>query len=111
MAKKFNRGMALVVVMLIMALFSAGICVAKPTVPSLISPRDGAYLPQPSEPWTFDWADSLDLERGIIEYKLYVIHKDAEIPVIDDYVKDSHYSKTLGGYITDEDLKGWTWKV
>jgi PKD repeat protein len=111
MDKKLSGRLALVYVVLLMGLFSVSVCTAQPTVPSLISPRDGATLPQPSELWTFDWTDSLDLESGIRQYELYVIHKDAEIPVIDDYVKDSHYSKTLGGYITDENLKGWTWKV
>ena len=110
--KKISRGIALVIVVLILGLFSAGICTAKPTVPLLISPNNGAILPQPSEePWTFDWTDSLDPDWDIIQYRLYVIHEHAQIPLIDDYVKDSYYSKTLGGYITDENLRGWTWKV
>jgi len=111
--KKFSRGIALVFVVLIMGLFSAGICAAQePTVPLLISPNNGATLPQPSgEPWTFDWTDPSDPGWDIIQYRLYVIHEHAQIPLIDVYVKDSYYSKTLGGYISDENLKGWTWKV
>jgi len=110
--KKFSKGIALVAVVLILGLFSAGICAAEPTVPLLISPNNGATLPQPSEePWTFDWTDSSDPDWDIIQYRLYVIHEHAQIPLIDDYVTNSYYSKTLGGYITDENLKGWTWKV
>ncbi len=111
MDKKLSRRIALVFVLLLMGLFSVSVCTAQPTVPSLISPHDGATLPQPGDPWTFDWTDSIDLKNGIRQYELYVVHKGAKNPVIDDYVKDSHYSKTLGGYITDENLKGWTWKV
>ena len=66
MDKKLSRRIVLVFVVLLMGLFSVSVCTAQPTVPSLISPRDGATLPQPSEePWTFDWTDSLDLESGI----------------------------------------------
>jgi len=111
MAKKLSRGITLVFAVLVMGLLLVNVCVAEPTVPSLISPSDGTTLPQPSEPWIFDWTDSSDLESGIRQYELYVRHKGSEIPVIDDYIKDSYYSKTLGGYVTSENLKGWTWRV
>jgi hypothetical protein len=94
MDKKHSRGIALVFVVLITGLLLVNVCVAEPTVPSLISPSDGTTLPQPSEPWIFDWTDSSDLESGIRQYELYVRHKGSENPVIDDYIKDSYYSKT-----------------
>ena len=111
MDKKLSRGITLVFAVLVMGLFLASVCAAEPTVPSLISPGDGATLPQPSEPWTFDWTDSSDPRTRITQYELYVRHKGSEIPIIDDYVEDSYYSKTLGGYVTSENLKGWTWRV
>ncbi|MBM3118089.1 MAG: hypothetical protein FJ006_00800 [Chloroflexi bacterium] len=82
-----------------------------PTVPVLLSPSIGATLPQPSSPWSFDWADSSDTESGIKQYQLYVIHSGAINPAIDEYVTASYYTKTSGGYIGHDSLTNWTWKV
>jgi hypothetical protein len=82
-----------------------------PTVPVLLSPSNGATLPQPSSPWNFDWAASSDPESGINQYQLYVIHTGAANPVIDVYVATSFYSKTVGGSITAANLTNWRWKV
>jgi len=85
--------------------------ITPPSVPALVSPANGATLPQPSSPWAFDWGDSADSESGIKQYELYVIHTGAINPVIDDYVTTSAYSKTVGGYIASASLTGWKWKV
>jgi hypothetical protein len=82
-----------------------------PTVPVLLSPSNGATLPQPSSPWNFDWAASSDPDSGINQYQLYVIHTGAANPVIDVYVATSFYSKTVGGSITAANLTNWRWKV
>ncbi len=88
-----------------------GVDVTPPTVPNLLTPAEGATLPQPSSPWNFDWADSSDPESGIQKYQLYVINLTAANPVIDTYTVVSHYSVTLGGTIGPANLLNWTWKV
>ena len=80
-----------------------------PTVPILVSPANGGTLPQPE--WAFNWNDSEDPESGILKYQIYVIKQGASIPVVDEEVTPSNYSKTLGGYISSSNLNNWTWKV
>ena len=82
-----------------------------PHVPVLISPADGATLPQPSSPWDFDWVDSSDAESGIQKYQIYVIRAGAGSPAIDAYPANSSYSKAVGGAIQAPFLNNWTWKV
>lgn len=85
---------------------------SKPVAPVLLSPADGAILPQPGNgSWTFDWADSSNPDNGISGYQLYVIGAKATIPRIDVTVPDSFYTRTLGGYIIESNRYGWTWKV
>jgi hypothetical protein len=82
-----------------------------PSVPALLSPSNGATMPQPSSAWTFDWADSADPESGISQYQLYVIHTGSLNPAIDVYVINSSYSQTLGGSIAPSNLTNWRWRV
>ena len=84
--------------------------VTPPTVPVLESPADGATLPQPTQPWSFHWADSSDPESGIKQYQLYVKLTGAA-PAIDIEVVPSSYSVTSGGFIPAENCSNWTWKV
>ncbi|MDD5312756.1 MAG: hypothetical protein PHO26_06960 [Dehalococcoidia bacterium] len=82
-----------------------------PSIPIQLTPVEGATLPQPSSPWSFDWSDSTDVESGIQQYHIYVIRAGAGSPVIDTYTASSNYSKTVGGAITSAYLNNWTWKV
>ena len=88
-----------------------GVDTTAPSVPVLLTPAEGATLPQPSSPWNFDWADSSDPESGIQRYHIYVIRMGAGSPVIDAYTTSSHYSITVGGAVTPGFLTNWTWKV
>ena len=85
--------------------------VTPPHVPVLSSPAEGATLPQPNAPWSFDWVDSADVESGIAQYQVYVIRAGAGSPAIDAYTANSHYSKTVGGSLAADLLNNWTWKV
>jgi hypothetical protein len=68
-----------------------------PGTPILISPANGATLPQPDEEWSFDWSDSSEPESGVAGYQLYVIRQGAAYPLIDTFVTDSEYSGIVGG--------------
>ena len=82
-----------------------------PGTPVLISPVEGATLPQPDEEWSFDWSDSSDPESGIAGYQIYVIRQGAGSPLINASVTDSEYSEIVGAQITHGYLDNWTWKV
>lgn len=85
--------------------------VTPPTVPVLVSPAPGAVLPQPGEPWVFDWGDSADPESGIQQYEIYVKWSAGAIPVIDVEVPNSNYSEVVGGSVGAASCSDWRWKV
>src|SRR5262249_40398256 len=88
---------------------------ANKSVPKLGSPQSGAILAngrsdrQADYSWEFDWSDC----PGATQYHLYVIGQNTQNPVInDETITASSYSKFFrGGYVADQNLKGWTWKV
>jgi len=85
--------------------------ITPPNIPTLVSPLNGAVLPQPSEPWVFDWGDSADPESGIQQYEIYVKWSGGAIPVIDVEVPNSNYSEVVGGSVGAASCSDWRWKV
>ena len=85
--------------------------ITPPSIPTLVSPLNGAVLPQPSEPWVFDWGDSADPESGIQQYEIYVKWSGGAIPVIDVEVPNSNYSEVVGGSVGAASCSDWRWKV
>jgi len=85
--------------------------ITPPSIPTLVSPLNGAVLPQPSESWVFDWGDSADPESDIQQYELYVKWSGGAIPVIDVEVPNSNYSEVVGGSIGAASCSDWRWKV
>jgi len=85
--------------------------ITPPSIPTLVSPLNGAVLPQPSESWVFDWGDSADPESDIQQYELYVKWSGGAIPAIDVEVPNSNYSEVLGGSIGAANCSDWRWKV
>ncbi len=58
--------------------------------------------------WDFDWGDC----PGATGYELYVIHRGAAIPVIDEVVNRSAYhSEAAGAAIGDANRLDWVWRV
>lgn len=83
-----------------------------PSVPTLISPQDGAELDNgcPTSPdgitWNFDWSDAANATK----YHIYVVHPGLN-PLIDTEVISSSYEFTKSSYVMDDVRIGWTWKV
>jgi len=81
-------------------------------VPTLISPEPEAILDNGRSDrkdgiiWDFEWTHC----EGASKYQLYVIHKDAEKPVINVTVTDTHYHFVSKGSYTTL-YKGWIWGV
>ena len=85
---------------------------AKPTTPILVDPGDNTVMPNhyygQGEPWRFRWLDS-SCEDGTIQgYRIVVRAKDAVVPAIDKYVKNTEYTGDLTGTISADN---WSWKV
>jgi len=91
----------------------AGEDATPPSVPVLVSPAEGAVLPQPTAAlWFFDWEDSLDPENGIGHYQIYVKLGGAPLPKIDETTEGSGWTEApTGGTISGPNCLGWTWKV
>ncbi len=86
--------------------------ITPPSIPTLVSPLNGAVLPQPDEPWVFDWNDSADSESGIKQYQIYVRLSGAQLAKIDETTGDSAWTEEpSGGTIGGLNCLGWTWKV
>jgi hypothetical protein len=64
-----------------------------PSVPVLLSPAQNATLPQPTSPWSFDWADAVDSESGIKQYQIYVKLDTMPNAAIDELVSGSGYPR------------------
>ncbi|MBL7209314.1 MAG: hypothetical protein ISS52_04380 [Dehalococcoidia bacterium] len=91
----------------------AGEDATPPSVPVLVSPAEGAVLPQPTaDPWPFDWEDSTDPESGVKQYQIYVILSGAPLAKIDETTGDSAWTEEpSGGTVFAPNCFGWTWKV
>ncbi len=81
-------------------------------VPTLISPVNGAVLPN-SAPgnrpvWTFTWS----AVAGTLTYHLYVRHAGATLPAVDvSGIAATTYGYQTIGDITPENLLNWQWMV
>jgi hypothetical protein len=93
------------------ALSGTGV-IPSPNVPMLISPVNGAVLPNrtlssPSA-WTFVWS----AVPGASAYRLYVKHAPATFPAIDvPGITDTTYTDFSGAGVIDANLQGWQWMV
>jgi hypothetical protein len=80
-----------------------------PSAPELVSPKEGAILPQPSQaPWSLEW-------RAIpeaIAYQLVVYGQFASVPLVNTQLEATTYIyRGSGGYIAGHNLRKWTWQV
>jgi len=79
-----------------------------PSVPTLLSPSNGALLPQKTVPWSFDWSDSSDAESGISQYQLQV-YRVVSSPFIDVNTVNSEHSQVAE--VAYPYISGWKWRV
>lgn len=95
------------------------------TVPALIAPAEGETIPQNNAatgcPFDsrhgygnmvmYDWTDSL-ASAGVEGYELYVMNKNATIPLLDIMVPASAYvHRQCNAFVVDQFLEGWDWRV
>jgi len=86
---------------------------AMPCVPKLQAPKSGAVLPngggKSNASWDFSWSGCPDAAR----YHLQIKGQDAKIPLYEYAALHSlTYRYPLRqGYISDANLKDWTWRV
>lgn len=83
-------------------------------LPTLVSPADGAVLdngcsqPQESPVWNFDW---VVCDRAST-YHLQIMKDGAAIPLFNDSTLTStSYRFSESGYVTNDNLLGWKWRV
>lgn len=81
----------------------------------LLSPNDGAVLPQNNNPdcadgfsWTFDWEDS-EHSSGIAKY--HILIKKPDGTRIHRSPTESNYTYSSCTPISDDAAKNWTWSV
>jgi len=77
--------------------------------PNLLTPVAGATLPQPQfGEWRFDWADT----PGAKAYEIVVLGSSAIFPMVHTTTTSSNYVlRRSSGYIADQNLLGWSWRV
>ena len=77
--------------------------------PRLLEPIAEATLPQPeTDTWRFDWEDT----PGAKAYELVVLGSSAIFPLVHTITKTSEYVyDERSGYIADQNLLGWSWRV
>jgi hypothetical protein len=96
-------------------------------VPKLLSPLEGALLPQnnastvcPVHPTrgsgiriTFDWADPRDPHGRIAGYVVFAKSRNAVLPIIDNvFTPASEFTDVrCNTFVIDANLSGWEWKV
>jgi hypothetical protein len=84
-----------------------------PPIPTLISPLNNALMDNNCQgnteaiQWNFSWTSV----TGATKYQIYVIHTGAANPVIDEIVSTTSYYFGPSGWIPNENLSGWTWRV
>jgi len=84
--------------------------VRPPSIPKLMSPVNGETISNQPINWSFDWSDSTDDDSGVNCYHICMKDPRGRIQVSTN-VAESHYTYTRGGYIREENLNDWTWKV
>lgn len=84
------------------------------SVPELLSPSNGVILDNSCEDlsnemtWEFDWEDF----PGASRYHLFVMHRGSAFPAINSEIVISEFTSTgTGGYIVDQNLTNWFWRV
>jgi hypothetical protein len=87
------------------------LCRAVP--PRLLAPVGNAILENnpnrsPSGPvWEYSWSEV----PGATAYHLHVTGRTATIPLVNKELNSLSYRHVLSGFVANEHLKGWTWKV
>jgi len=97
--------------------FAAMVCVGdlcRAVPPKLLSPAVGATLdnnsqnrPRSGFVWEFSWSEV----PGAAAYHLYVMGRNARVPLINKEVNSLSYRHVSKGYVGDVHLKDWTWKL
>ena len=98
-----------------------------PCVPKLLSPPEGALLPQNNASAeclmhptrgsgiriTFDWADPRDPRGRIAGYIVFAKSRNAVLPIIDNvFTPESQFTYVrCNAFVVDANLSGWEWKV
>jgi hypothetical protein len=94
--------------------------------PALLLPLNGAHIVQ-NDPdvdcspdanrgrgyqIVFDWTD-VTARDGVAGYELFATKQGAPLPLIDnEFVEGSQFTfVACNGFVTDEDLQGWEWRV
>jgi hypothetical protein len=83
---------------------------AGPHPPALITPENGAILPQPQNgPWNFAWEKS----QGARKYQIIVLGGSAATPLVDIEINSNAYSipQQKSGYIIDRNRFKWMWRI
>jgi hypothetical protein len=57
--------------------------------------------------WEFSWSEV----PGAAAYQLYVMGRNARVPLINKEVNSLNYRHVTKGYVGDVHLKDWTWKL
>jgi|SRR5579864_4204477 len=84
-------------------------------VPTLLSPMNGAVLPNACRPincpeptWTFTWSPV----PGAAFYHILVMHSGAEFPIVDATgMTSTTYAEVQSGDVANNNLQGWQWMV
>lgn len=93
--------------------------------PTLLEPLDQAAIPQnvaatgcPAHPTAgsgymvhFDWLESVGPADQVPLYHLIVQGPGAESPLISQDVQELEFTYVSCGFVDDQNLEGWTWRV
>ena len=83
------------------------------SAPTLLLPQNNAVMDNNCEgnteakDWNFSWSSV----PGATRYHIYVIHTGAANPAVDTIVFATSFYYGPTGWIPNENLEGWTWKV